>query len=75
MVANVTVCTLCSLCGVFAGKTYLCDPHLNALAVRFLRRGAIQIYVYLVKHLGTDLPTLKLRYTSENCVFVMLMLS
>jgi len=25
----------------------LCDPHLNALEVRFSRRGAIQIYVYL----------------------------
>jgi len=25
----------------------LCDPHLSALKVRFSRRGAIQIYVYL----------------------------
>jgi len=25
----------------------LCDPHLSALEVRFSRRGAIQIYVYL----------------------------
>jgi len=26
----------------------LCDPHLSALEVRFSRRGAIQIYVYLI---------------------------
>ena len=29
----------------------LCDPHLNALEVRFSRRGAIQIYVYLYLYL------------------------
>jgi len=35
-------------CGVFAGKVKLCDPHLSTLGVmRFLRRGAIQIYVYI----------------------------
>ena len=27
----------------------LCDPHLSALEVRFSRRGAIQIYVYLYR--------------------------
>ena len=29
----------------------LCDPHLSALEVRFSRRGAIQIYVYLYPYL------------------------
>ena len=28
----------------------LCDPHLSALEVRFSRRGAIQIDVYLYQH-------------------------
>jgi len=27
----------------------LCDPHLSALEVRFSRRGAIQIYLYLLQ--------------------------
>jgi len=35
-------------CGVFAAlQVKLSDPHLSALEVRFSRRGAIQIYVYL----------------------------
>ena len=29
----------------------LCDPHLSTLEVRFSRRGAIQIYVYLYLYL------------------------
>ena len=32
---------------VKAGVVCLCDPHLSASEVRFSRRGAIQIYVYL----------------------------
>ena len=32
----------------------LCDPHLSALEVRFSRRGATQIYVYL--YLTFSLP-------------------
>jgi len=30
----------------------LCDPHPSALEVRFSRRGAIQIYVYLYLHVA-----------------------
>jgi len=37
--------------GTCTGVVYLqvkqCDPHLSALEVRFSRRGATQIYVYL----------------------------
>ena len=33
--------------GVVCLQVKLCDPHLSALEVRFSRRGAIQIYVYL----------------------------
>jgi len=40
----------------------LCDPHLSALEVRFSRRGAIQIYVYLYQ-LGYDINC-----HSERCI-------
>ena len=33
--------------GVVCLRVKLCDPHLSALEVRFSRRGAIQIYLYL----------------------------
>ena len=33
--------------GVVCLQVKLCDPHLSALEVRFSRRGAIQIYVYV----------------------------
>ena len=33
--------------GVVCLQVKLCDPHMSALEVRFSRRGAIQIYVYL----------------------------
>jgi len=33
--------------GVVYLQVKLCDPHLSALEVRFSRRGAIRIYVYL----------------------------
>jgi len=33
--------------GVVCLQVKLCDPHLSTLEVRFLRRGAIQIYVYV----------------------------
>ena len=33
--------------GVVCWQVKLCDPHLIALEVRFSRRGAIQIYIYL----------------------------
>ena len=35
------------LAGVVCLQVKLCDPNLSALEVRFSRRGAIQIYVYL----------------------------
>ena len=35
------------LAGVVCLLVKLCDPYLSALEVRFSRRGAIQIYVYL----------------------------
>jgi len=37
-------------CGVCL-RVKLCDPHLSALEVRFSRRGAIQICVYLYLYL------------------------
>jgi len=33
--------------GVVCWQVKLCDPHLSALEVRFSRRGATQIYIYL----------------------------
>ena len=36
-----------SKAGVVCLQVKLCDPHLSDVAVRFSRRGAIQIYVYV----------------------------
>jgi len=36
--------------GVVCLQVKLRDPHLSALEVKFSRRGAIQIYVYLYLH-------------------------
>ena len=48
-------------CGEYNLQVKLCDPHLSALDVRFSRRGAIQIYVYLY----TFLP-LEMRYIGDS---------
>jgi len=38
--------------GVVCLQVKLCDPHLSALEVKFSRRGAKQIYVYLYTDTG-----------------------
>jgi len=64
---------LCKLLKAKAGVVCLhvkklCDPHLSALEVRFLRRGAIQIHVYL--HLTcasiTDRGTCKVKVSLSS---------
>jgi len=47
----------------------LCDPHLSALEVRFSRRGAIQIYVYLylcAQDLSTVIDAVGYIWTKEE---------
>ena len=49
--------------GVVCLQVKLCDPHLSALEVRFSRRGAIQIYVYLYLY-----PLCAAREYEERCI-------
>ena len=49
--------------GVVCLQVKLCDPHLSALEVRFSRRGAIQIYVYLTFTFIQNLPLQIMSYT------------
>jgi len=44
--------TFKTVAGVVCLQVKLCDPHLSALKVRFSRRGAIQIYVYLIPYVA-----------------------
>ena len=48
--------------GVVCLQVKLCDPHLSALEVRFSRRGAIQIYVYLYLYYQAYYRLLLLRH-------------